>query len=249
MLVGVGPRGVAYGATCLGEHYDCHHMVSRDGKRVVFETPSPLVDADADNWGDPGLGIDVYERAGQGTTLLSFQDQDGGSTPFDSFFLEHMSVDGTRVFIRRTTGYRIPVGTWEHVNGALLPFPSPGNQASWATIHRDGASADGRRVFFTTADSLVAEDADCTTERGGNVGCRDVYERTRDGAVRLVSTGLAMANQSFDAYFGGASADGRRVFFATRRSWFPRTPISASTGTAIRGAVLMSTSDRMASRA
>ncbi len=223
-LVGVGPRGLAHGVGCLGEHDDCHHMVSRDGKRVAFETPSPLIDADADSCGDPGLCIDVYERVGADTTLLSFQDQDGGSTPFDSFFLESMSLDGTRVFIRRTTGYRIPVGTWEHVNGALFPFPSPANQASWATIHREGASADGRRVLFTTADSLVPEDTDdCIVNYGGSVheGCADLYERTRDGAVRLVSTGLGLANEPFDAYFDGASEDGRRVFFTTREKLVP----------------------------
>jgi hypothetical protein len=224
-LVGLGPRGLADGSTCRGEHVDCHHMVSRDGKRVVFETPSPLVDSDADSCGGPGTCVDVYQRTGSSTTLLSFQDQDGGSAPFDSFLLESMSLDGTRVFIRRMTRtiFRMPVGTWEHVNSTLVPFPSPGNQASWPAIHREGASTDGRRVFFTTADSLVPEDMDsCVT--GTNrppQGCSDVYERTREGAVRLVSTGLGLANEPFDAHFDGASEDGRRVYFTTREKLVP----------------------------
>ena len=88
-------------------------------------------------------------------------------------------------------------------------------------------------MLFSTGDSLVPEDMrTCVT--GGNrppQGCTDVYERTREGALRLVSTGLATASQPFDAYFGGASEGGQRVFFTTREKL-----VAADTDQCLNGA-------------
>ena len=42
----------------------------------------------------------------------------------------------------------------------------------------------------------------------------DIYERS-GGQTTLVSTGPTGGNGTFDVIFGGASADGTRVFFTT----------------------------------
>src|SRR4051794_23283177 len=69
------------------------------------------------------------------------------------------------------------------------------------------ASAAGRRVFFETAQRLTSDDND-----SGRV---DVYERSA-GGTRLVSKAVGVTDpDTDDASFGGASRDGRRVFFLT----------------------------------
>jgi hypothetical protein len=74
-----------------------------------------------------------------------------------------------------------------------------------------GASSDGKVVYFTTNEKLVLGDTD---------GKLDVYERSFDPIVgsyvtRVVSTGPVGGNDAFDAFFGGASADGSKAFFST----------------------------------
>ncbi|MBB4661221.1 hypothetical protein [Conexibacter arvalis] len=64
-------------------------------------------------------------------------------------------------------------------------------------------SDDGERVFFNTADDLVAEDTN---------GRVDVYEYSAQG-VRLVSTGRG----GDDAVFADATPQGDDVFFITRQ--------------------------------
>lgn len=75
-------------------------------------------------------------------------------------------------------------------------------QLSW---HLNRAlSADGRFVFFSTAEALVLEDANSTSD----VYEYDVASRT----VHLVTSGRDVS----DSFFLDASADGRDVFFLTR---------------------------------
>lgn len=73
---------------------------------------------------------------------------------------------------------------------------------AWVANIPRNLSADGRRVFFDSADALVPEDTN---------GRTDVYEWA-DGKVALVSDGRSES----DARFQDASADGNDVFFATR---------------------------------
>jgi hypothetical protein len=233
-LVGVGPGGTASGILCLGEHIDCHHLISTDGKRVVFETRSSLLNEDADSC--PlfvGRGcVDIYDRVGAITRLLSTADPAGGNGPYDAR-LDSMSRDGSRVFFNLDFPDRTPAGAWERAE-AVSPFPSPDTQADSVRIYPQGASSDGRRVFFSTDDSLVPEDTDdCSVYGGSNAprGCTDVYERTLEGDLNLVSTGPALPNQSFDARFGGASADGSRVFFTTREKLVPEDTDQCFIGT------------------
>lgn len=69
-----------------------------------------------------------------------------------------------------------------------------------------GASTDGKRVFFTSAEQLTSNDTDSQT---------DVFERSA-GSTKAVSRGeISDGNGPFNATFAGASADGSRVFFQT----------------------------------
>jgi hypothetical protein len=68
-----------------------------------------------------------------------------------------------------------------------------------------GASTNGTRVFFETAEQLVP---------GDNDAFNDVYERSA-GTTTRVSAGQINGNRAFPAAFSGASADGSRVFFET----------------------------------
>jgi hypothetical protein len=65
---------------------------SADGSRVYFNTVEPLVSADTDT------AVDVYERAGGLTTLIS-TGPTGGNGTFDALF-KGASADGSRVFVQ-----------------------------------------------------------------------------------------------------------------------------------------------------
>ncbi|HEV2858988.1 MAG TPA: hypothetical protein VGW80_11370 [Solirubrobacterales bacterium] len=80
-----------------------------------------------------------------------------------------------------------------------------------------GSSADGEKVFFTTAAKLVPGDTDN--------GFVDVYERFYDGAAgieafvtREISTGPTGGNDSYNVTFDGISKDGNSAFFSTAES-------------------------------
>lgn len=93
--------------------------------------------------------------------------------------------------------------------------------AAWAApAEYAGSSADGGRVFFTTAAKLVPGDTDN--------GFVDVYERFYSEAAgietyvtREISTGPTGGNDSYDVTFDGVSSDGSKVFFSTAESLVP----------------------------
>lgn len=78
-----------------------------------------------------------------------------------------------------------------------------GNGAFDATF--TGASADGSRVFFGTAEPLAAGDTDSGF---------DIYERS-GATTTLISAGEVNGNGPFNAFFAAASSDGSHVFFET----------------------------------
>jgi hypothetical protein len=177
--------------------------VSADGTRVFFSTYESLVSADTDG------RLDVYERAGGQTTLVS-PGPAGGNADFDAIF-RGVSSDGSRVFLQTlarlvSTDADDSQDVYERAGGQttlVSAGPAGGNGAVHAGL--TGLSADGMRVFFTTWEPLVSGDTDAAF---------DVYERA-GGQTTLLSTGPTGGNGAFDARFVGASADGTRVFFAT----------------------------------
>jgi hypothetical protein len=120
---------------------------SADGTRVMLQTFEALVAADTD------ARMDLYERTGAATTLLS-------------------------------TG------------------PSGGNGAF--NVAFSAVSQDGSRVFFRTAEPLVAADTDTT---------HDLYERA-NGVTTLTSTGPAGGSGSA-VIFDAISPDWTSVLFDT----------------------------------
>jgi hypothetical protein len=176
---------------------------SADGSRIFFITAEPLVAADTD------ASVDVYERSG-GTTKLVSAGQINGNGAFGVAF-EGASTDGTRVFFR--TDEKLVAGdtdgqfdVYERSGGSTKRVSAGqinGNGAFDAAF--EGASADGTRVFFQTAEKLVAGDTDAS---------QDIYQRS-SGTTTRVSAGQINGNGAFNAFFAGASADGTRVFFVT----------------------------------
>jgi Tol biopolymer transport system component len=140
------------------------------------------------------------------------------------------SVDGEKVFFTTTEKlvpgdtdnkrdvyerfYEAEPGIESYVTREVSTGPAGGNDAYDVTY--DGVSSDGVRVFFSTAESLVSEDKDLST---------DVYMRNlNNGATTLISKadpscsvpgcGDAALSASFDA----VSSDGSRVVFSTEES-------------------------------
>jgi hypothetical protein len=176
---------------------------SSDGSRVFLETTEKLVASDTDS------AVDVYERAGGATTLLS-TGPSGGNGAQDAL-LKAWSEGGTRTFFQTTeqltgTDTDSALDVYERSSGTttLASTGPAGGNGSFDALLQD-VSADGSRVVIGTREGLVASDTD---------GRFDIYERT-GGATTLVSTGPAGGNGNYDAFFSGASKDGGRVFFET----------------------------------
>ena len=121
------------------------------------------------------------------------------------------SADGTRV-IFSTTASLDPADTdtrtdiYQSVGGVrtlLSTGPAGGNGPIDAEFR--GANETATRVFFTTTETLVAADTD---------SARDLYERF-SGTTTVLSLGPFGGNNTGIAQYGGSSADGTRVFFAT----------------------------------
>ena len=193
-LVSTGPAGGN------GAHDAEFRIVSDGGTRVLFETAERLVAGDTDS------AVDVYERAGGATTLVS-TGPTGGNGAADSRF-QGASADASRVVIGTTESL---VGSdtdgifdlYERAGGTTVLVstgPDGGNGAFEAFFAH--MSDDGRRIVFETLEPL-ASDTDALP---------DVYERA-NGATTKLSNGAGGGNGVFIAVFLGASDDGSRVFF------------------------------------
>jgi hypothetical protein len=100
-------------------------------------------------------------------------------------------------------------GIETYVTREISTGPTGGNDSHDVTF--DAVSADGSKVFFTTAESLVEEDRDKS---------RDVYERnTVTGETILVSGGspscAPCGSREVPVTFVDATPTGSRVIFAT----------------------------------
>jgi hypothetical protein len=178
--------------------------MSADGSRVFFDTSERMVPADTDK------SVDVYERSG-GKTILISQGQGGPANgPFNARFVG-ASADGSVVFFETSQSLSGADTDANHrdiyvrAGGHTVLVSGGGNGPFGASFK--GATADGSHVFFQTADRLASTDTD---------GSVDVYEATA-GGVTEVSVGQSpgTGNGPFDAHFRGASVDGSQVFFST----------------------------------
>jgi hypothetical protein len=133
-----------------------------------------------------------------------------GNGPLDATW-GGSSADGTHVFF--TTQEQLSVAdtdskydVYERFNGVTTLLSAGainGNGAFDAGF--SGASADGSRVYFQTAEKLVSSDTDNVI---------DVYERA-GGVTTQITTGNGNDDTVNDSFFLGVSTDGTKVFFSS----------------------------------
>jgi hypothetical protein len=193
--------------------------ISVDGARVFFETDEQLVGADDDGAGD------VYERAGGVTALVSRRDPSCEPEPaacdnsgFPAIFRWISPDDPGSAVIVGTQESLAPADS-DKANdvyaraGATTTLLSTGSLDANADVPASfaGASDDGSRVFFLTAEQLAALDTD---------GSADIYSEL-EGEAELVSAGDASCapqscgNGEFGAGLEAVSGDGAYAFFST----------------------------------
>src|SRR3954470_17449079 len=173
------------------------------GDHVYFETTEGLVSGDSDGASD----IYRYDIASDKIVLAT-----PGTTQTPVF--SGISADGTHLFYRSdesVTGDDVDGGfrdVYQYTNGqtALVSVADGFDQGPNDSDFQK-ASADGSVVYFTTADQLSDDDTDG--------GTNDIYKRTSDGSVSLVSTGPAETLTFFNPLFSDITPDGRTAFFYT----------------------------------
>ena len=183
---------------------------SADATRVFFQTSQQMTTDDNDTGQE-----DVYERSGGTTTLVSAPTGVPAPTNAHADF-RAASADGTRVFLQ--TALKLTADdndtslqdVFERSGGTTTLVSAPTGVADPDTaddVTFRGISQDGTRVFFSTTKKMTGDDNDTSWS--------DVYERA-GGTTTLVTgpTGVADPGTA-EADFGGASADGTRVFFRT----------------------------------
>jgi Tol biopolymer transport system component len=224
-------REVSTGPTGGNDAHDVSfHAISSDGSKAFFSTSEALVAADADR------SVDIYRHdRTTGTALVSRAGSSCvaggcGNGPVNATFRD-ATPDGSMVFFQTSESLTAPDqdGAVDLYARNLASQPpttillsqadascgaggcvSEARNATFA-----GASADGSRVFFETAEILVPADGD---------GAGDVYVRDLTSAsaeTELVSgappgacpNGLS-ASECVPK-FRGASADGSRAFFTS----------------------------------
>jgi hypothetical protein len=196
--VSIGPNG---GNSAIDSFYS---GTSTDGTKVSFLSYDALTSNDTDTG-----RRDVYQRSGGTVTLLST----GGNGPYGADY-DGATPDGTHVFFHTdeslagtdTDGIR---DVYEHTGGTTVQVstgPINGNGA-FAALYK-GVSQDGSRAFFVTNEQLTTTDTD---------SYNDVYQRS-GGTTTKLSLGPNGGNGAFDTNFGGASADGSKVWLETREA-------------------------------
>jgi hypothetical protein len=193
-LISTGPAGGNGGQDAT------FRAVSRDGSRVIFETGEQLVSSDTDS------AVDVYERAGGTTTRLSTGPA-GGNGSAEAIY-KGSSAGGTRVLFQTSESLTssdgdVKVDVYERAGGTTTHVSTGPSDDGPFDATLQGVSRDGARVVFGTTESVTGADSD---------GRFDIYERA-GGSTTLLSVGPAGGNGPVDAFLGGMSDDGRRVFF------------------------------------
>jgi len=208
-LVSVG--GSSCAPACGNGAFDAAlRGISADGTHAYFTTAEPLAPgADTDS------AVDIYARdlVGKTTTLVSQGGEgcapacgNGGQVPV----FQGSSEDGSRVFFSTDEPL---VGADKDSATDVYARDLPGGptilisggSSSTQTASFAAATADGTRVFFTTAEPLLPADKD---------SANDVYEWD-EGALSLVTSAECTSFCGTGATFDAASADATKVVFST----------------------------------
>ncbi len=175
---------------------------STDGTHMFFQTAEPLVDADTDSQ------MDVYERTGSTTTLVSTGPSGGnGSLPAT---YDGCSADGTKVFFSTEEPLvSADSGSGEDIYKRAAGATSLMTNGGIGAVEEYAAnSSDGTHVYYETQGKATAADVD---------SFMDVYD-SNDGTVTLVSPGRTDPFGATNAYFLGAATDGSHVFFRSEEA-------------------------------
>lgn len=195
-----------------------------DAGHVVFSTGAPLVPAaNGVAQGD----YQLYDSVGGSVSLVGVDNSGGlltdgnewlGSSISGRISINALSQDGSKVFFTAendpffspNTSDSAP-GLYVRENGeTTVPVP-PSLPPS--TDHRYlGATPDGSKVFFATAQQLTPDDTDTSY---------DLYQYDfSDGALTRLSAGPSPANVDYD-YPVYTSDDGSRVYFVASGDLVP----------------------------
>jgi hypothetical protein len=177
------------------------------GSVVYFETDEALVASDTD------LTQDVYQRTGGITSVVSVGEGGKGNLAFPASF-EWVSAGGAPLVVFTTAEALTSQDTdsaqdvYQRVGGVttLVSVGPEGGNGGTDAVFAKWASSDGSRIFLTTAESLVAADADAS---------QDIYMRS-GSATTLISAGQIGGDGAFSAGLRGVSTDGSRAFFTTQ---------------------------------
>src|SRR5204862_4070975 len=127
--------------------------------------------------------IDVYERAGSATNLISTGSQNANSSADASF--SAVSLEGGRVFFTTTAPLALgdtdgsAIDVYERTSGVTtLVSTGPASENGPHSAMLVGLSSDGTRVFFSTYEKETADDVDANW--------LDIYERAAN-ATTLIS--------------------------------------------------------------
>jgi hypothetical protein len=199
---------IGSGGTGNGDFIDTYAGSSSDGGTVYFQTEERL-----DTTADTDHSPDVYQRSGGITTLVSAGAGGKGNEEVPASFEWASTAGGTPVVVFSTTEALTTEDTdsaqdvYER-SGGVTTLVSTGPQDSGGPLGASfaGASADGSKIFFATAEPLVSADTDSSN---------DIYMRSAAGTV-LVSVGPAGGNGPFPAgLHDSVSSDGSRAYFVT----------------------------------
>jgi hypothetical protein len=198
-------------------------MTSDDGDCTVFMTAEPLAGEQDDD-----QQSDIYMRCGGTTTLVSGgtytpPNQGGHPVELDAFnpHAKQVVFDSEQILNYEDRDATGPdVFEWYYgktimaSQGPAEPYFPPPEAAEFLAFAPVGYG----RVYFSTAEPLVAEDTD---------GSPDIYERElevpdygrlysrAEGTTRLASLSLKSISGPFTPTFYTVSADGSRVLFTT----------------------------------
>jgi hypothetical protein len=177
---------------------------STDGSKVFFSSYDQLAPTDTD-----GSLRDVYMRSGGVTTQIST----GGNGPYGADF-DGMTPDGSHVYFH-TDEQLAPTDT-DSTRDIYDASGGTVTQVSLGSVGGNGgqiptfqaATPNGSHVYFLTSEILEPTDTDANL---------DIYDRS-GGTTTEISLGPNGGNGAYDASFGGATADGSKVWFQTREA-------------------------------
>lgn len=206
-------REISTGPTGGNDSHDViFNAVSNDGAKVFFSTAESLVAEDTDK------ARDVYERnITTGETILVSGGSPScgpcGNREIPATFVG-ATPSGSKVFFATDEGLTEADGDEAsdiYVREPSAAGPTPATPGGSAPVTFQGASADGTKVIFESADELAAGDGDAEA---------DIYERDlSEGTTKLVSpvgTCPAPLVAECAPIYRATTADGSRVFFETK---------------------------------